>query len=128
MKKTLDDVYEELNKTIYRHVLTAAVDVETADVVVHDFDYLEPEEYSTAVLSSASVPFVFPYTEIRGRKLMDCLSIGWNVNMINAIEKCYEQVDDDSKIILDIMVMYPNRIEERMADDGDYNTIHNYYR
>jgi hypothetical protein len=107
--------------------VTAAVDVETASVVVQDFDELEPEEYSTAILSSASVPFVFPYTEFKGRKLMDSLSIGWNVNMIGAIEKCLDQVDDHSKIILDVMVMYPNKIEIRMPD-GDYNTIHNYFR
>jgi hypothetical protein len=89
---------------------------------------IEPTEIPEITSYCISVvPFVFPYTEFKGRKLMDSLSIGWNVNMIGAIEKCLDQVDDHSKIILDVMVMYPNKIEIRMPD-GDYNTIHNYFR
>ena len=43
---------------------------------------------------------------------MDCLSSGWNVNMISGIDKCMEKVDDPSKIVVDMIVMYPDRIEQ----------------
>ena len=42
---------------------------------------------------------------------MDALSCGWNVNMISAINKCLEIVDDPSKIIMDIITMYPNIVD-----------------
>jgi hypothetical protein len=74
---------------------------------VTDFDDLEPSEYVYGITSSASVPFVFSYTHFRGKYLMDALSCGWNVNMLSAINKCMEIVDDPSKIIVDIIVMYP---------------------
>lgn len=47
---------------------------------------------------------------------MDALSIGWNVNMISAINKCLTIVDDPSKIILDVMTMYPDNIDVMKGD------------
>lgn len=66
-------------------MVTGAVDAETGNIVVTDYDDLDSTEYSTAVVASASVPAVFPYTELRGKKLIDSLASGWNVNMIGAI-------------------------------------------
>lgn len=105
--------------------MTGAVDLESARFVVTDFDSLEKDEYTTAILASASVPGVFPWTEFQGMKLIDSLASGWNVNMISAIAKCMEVVDDPRKITLDVIVMYPDRIKEV---DGEMNTIHNYQR
>jgi hypothetical protein len=68
--------------------------VETGGIEVLDYDDLETEEYPVGVISSASVPFVFPYTKLKGKYLMDALSCGWNVNMVSAINKCLEIVDD----------------------------------
>ena len=104
---TLEGFLDAYNYTIHRNVMTGAVDVETGEFAVYDFDDLEPSEYSTGVVLSASVPFVFPYTHFKGRYLMDALSCGWNVNMLSAIDKCRQKVDHDSKIIVDIIVMYP---------------------
>jgi len=106
--------------------MTAAVDVETAEFVVTDFDDLDPSEYTTGIVSSASVPFVFPFTEFRGRYLMDALSCGWNVNMLSAINKCMTIVDDPTKIIVDIIVMYPET--NQPEDNRNYTTLENYLR
>jgi predicted acylesterase/phospholipase RssA len=46
--------------------VTAAVDVESGKLQVTDFDNLDSSEYATAILASASVPGVFPWTELRG--------------------------------------------------------------
>lgn len=89
-------------------MITSSVNIETGGIEVQDFDEISGDEYVTAILASASVPFVFPYTKFKGKYLMDALSCGWNVNMISAINKCMEIVDDPSKIILDVITMYPN--------------------
>lgn len=92
--------------------MVGATDVDTGDEIVYDFDDLLESEYVNAIKASASVPVVFPYTRLRHRSLVDSLSTGWNVNMISAIEKCMEIVHDHSKIELDIIVMYNNRMRE----------------
>lgn len=110
---------EELNKQlkifdhkIWRKLVVGATDMETGAELVFDFDDLNPDEYVDAVLGSASVPVVFPFTRLRGKSLVDSLSTGWNVNMVSAIQKCMEIVDDPSQITLDVIVMYPDRVEK----------------
>ena len=54
------------------------------------------------------------------------MSCGWNVNMISAITKCLEIVDDPSKIIMDIMTMYPNTVDT--IANQNYTSYSNYMR
>jgi len=103
----LQGILDKHNKTLHRKMMTAAVDLETGQFVVTDFDQLKSDEFVDGIVTSASVPFVFPPTKFKGKYLIDALSCGWNVNMLSAIEKCMEIVDDPSKIIVDIIVMYP---------------------
>ena len=70
----LESIYIEHDHTLYRKLVTGAVDAETGQMVATDFDELQKDEYSTAIVSSASVPGIFPYTELRGKKLIDSLS------------------------------------------------------
>jgi predicted acylesterase/phospholipase RssA len=44
-----------------RKLLASAVDVESGHYIAIDFDDLKPEEYASAIVSSASVPFAFPF-------------------------------------------------------------------
>lgn len=46
--------------------------------------------------------------------------------MISAIQKCMQIVDDHSKIELDIIVMYPDRIEPLINDN--VSTVYHYMR
>ena len=46
--------------------------------------------------------------------------------MISAINKCLEIVDDPSKIILDVMTMYPDSVD--LIKPDNYTTISNYLR
>lgn len=64
---TLDDKFDTHNRTIHRNLITAAVNVESGAIEVQDFDDITDDLYSTAVLASASVPFVFPYTKLNGK-------------------------------------------------------------
>jgi len=125
--ETINEKFDTHNRTIHRNLITAAVNVETGGIEVQDFDDLTGDLYSTAVLASASVPFVFPYTKLNGKYQMDALSCGWNVNMISAINKCLEIVDDPSKIILDVMTMYPDSVDE-IKSPQNQTTFTNYMR
>ena len=82
---------------------------------------MQPHEYARSILSSAAVPVVFPFAEFQGKYLMDCLSSGWNVNMISGIDKCVQKVGDPSKIVVDMIVMYPERIE--VLPNNNYTTL-----
>ena len=62
-----------------------------------------------AIISSASIPGVFPHRVWpklgpNGEDVvcMDGGAVG-NTNLVSAIERCREQVDDDSEIILDVI-------------------------
>ena len=54
------------------------------------------------IVSSASIPFVFPHRVIENMTLMDGGTV-WNLNLVSAIERCREQVDDDSQITIDVI-------------------------
>ena len=70
---------------------------------------------------------MFPWTELRGHKLIDSLASGWNVNIISAINKCLTIVDDPSQVELDVIVMYPYKLGKDSAN-STHSTISNYYR
>jgi hypothetical protein len=58
----------------------------------------------------------------------------WNVNLVTAADRCREIVDDDSKIIMDIILCGDHSIHDEM-DTGDainnflrYRSIHEAYK
>jgi predicted acylesterase/phospholipase RssA len=55
------------------------------------------------VAASASIPFVFPHRIIDGRTMMDGGTV-WNTNLVSAIDRCKEDVEDDSQIVLDVIM------------------------
>jgi hypothetical protein len=48
------------------------------------------------------VPFIFPYVEFEDKVLIDGGSV-WNLDIVSAVERCRELVDDDSKIFVDVI-------------------------
>jgi predicted acylesterase/phospholipase RssA len=74
------------------------------------FDESTPyEELPRATISSASIPMVFPYSNYKGYTLIDGGVTNWNTNIVTAVEKCLEIVDDKSKIVVDLAIcdLYP---------------------
>jgi len=49
----------------------------------------------------------------------------WNTNLMSAIDKCMEIVDDPSKIVMDIIICSAGKIENW---DATGNAISNYMR
>jgi len=84
-----------------RRLAFGTTDVNTGDY--HPF-YENATDPVKATISSASIPFVFPHQEFPDLDLvlMDGGTV-YNINLVSAVHRCREVVDDDSKIVLDIL-------------------------
>ena len=57
----------------------------------------------TVVISSGSIPAVFPTRAFQGHVNMDGGTV-WNTNLVSAVDRCLELVDSKSQIIVDIAI------------------------
>ena len=124
----LTDFYNERNKTIHRKFVVSSVDANSG--AYHLFNETiqnVTDDPMKAILSSASIPFVFP-----DQKWSQYNMVGidggtvWNTNLVSAVQRCREKVDDDSKITIDILVCFGYDIDKDFRQAG--NTIDNYNR
>lgn len=77
-----------------RKVVVSAVDVNTGTYVT--FTEKDPiDKMIMGVVSSASIPFIFPHRKIGNNVLMDGGTV-WNTNLVSAVDRCLELVDDES--------------------------------
>jgi len=90
-------------KTVKRHMLVAADDSVTGDYIVFDSDKVALEDLPMSIVSSASIPLVFPDRKIGDWVLGDGGTV-WGINLISAVEKCMELVDHPSKIVMDLAI------------------------
>ena len=124
LAKFLEDFFEERNKTIYRKFIVSSVDANSG--AYHLFNETT-EDPMKGILSSASIPFVFP-----DQKWPQFNMVGidggtvWNTNLVSAVQRCREKVDDDSKITVDILVCFGYDIDKDFRTSG--NTIDNFIR
>merc|ERR1712166_1107458 len=102
----------------------AAVNVETGIYTSFNNDNITFEEMPTAAMSSGSIPTVFAPQHFHDMYLMDGGTV-WDVNVQSAIEQCLEIVEDQSDIILDIMIC---SYQEDLQAPDKTNTIHNFWR
>lgn len=82
----------------------SCVDSNTGDYIIFNETVSNPAK---AIISSSSLPFIFPHQiweDQNGDKIV-CMDGGtvWNTNLVTAIQRCREQVDDDSEITLDVI-------------------------
>ena len=78
-----------------------------------------------AVVSSSSIPLVFPpHKHFAGKVYIDGGS-AYGVDIVSAVARCRELVDDDSKIILDVILCHDQGLSS-VDDTG--NAINNYMR
>lgn len=64
---------------------------------------LPRSEHARAFVASALIPGVFEPDHWDGKVLMDGGTV-WNTNLVSAVQRCRETVDDDSEITVDIVV------------------------
>jgi predicted acylesterase/phospholipase RssA len=90
-------------------------------------NYTSKEMLVKEVVSSSSIPFVFPNQKWPGTDhpvMMDGGTM-YNVNLVSAVQRCRENVDQDSKITIDIAVCDSHHLSN-WTDSG--NAIGNYLR
>lgn len=104
--KLIDGVIKQLG-SVKRKFGVSTVDVNTGTYIVWNETMARDEQYR-AFMSSALIPGVFESDKWGDYVLMDGGTV-WNTNLVTAVQRCREQVDDDSQITLDIIVCgYPS--------------------
>ena len=86
----LNGIFSSFDYQTHRKVAVSCVDVNKGNYVV--FNETDPyPDLAKAVLSSASIPFVFPHQVWSDRGVV-CMDGGtvWNTNLVSAIERCRE--------------------------------------
>ena len=101
MENYLADFFQNFDK-IERKITLAAMNIETGEYTRWD-ESIGLENLPRVIRASGSVPFFFSPTEHEGNIYIDG-GINWNVNVVDAIERCREVVDDDDHIVLDIAI------------------------
>ena len=113
--KYIGDFLAEHDNTFKRKFVVSAVDVNTGSYKLYDETYEDPVK---AVLSSAAIPFVFPNQKHPdGAVDMDGGTV-YNLNLVSAVHRCREIVDDDSKITIDIIVCHDPKSLPPWEDKG----------
>lgn len=77
-----------------------------------------------AIVSSTSIPFIFPHRHLDGRILVDG-GTAWKTNLISAIDRCMEVVDDESKIVIDVILCKGTKLTKEI---NTQNAVENYLR
>ena len=67
---------------------------------------------ATHIRSSASIPFIFPHVDVDNMVLMDGGTV-FNLNIVSAVDRCHEVVEDDSEIILDIVMCSSHTLKNK---------------
>ena len=106
-----------------RKVVVSAVDTNTGNYMTFNEIGIK-ELFASHVRSSASIPFVFPHVDIDNMVLMDGGTV-FNLNLISAVERCREIVDNDSQITLDIVTCSSYGIDKASKVN---HTLSNYMR
>lgn len=108
-----------------RRSVVAATSVQSGDEIVYNSD-IPWADWPRAVVSSASIPAVFPTQHFYGDVLMDGGVCSWGVNPVMAIQECLKIVDDTSKITMDIVMEEQVIIDE--LDNDDFQAMGHYMR
>ena len=84
-----------------------AVDSETGLINALTEKSVPFDQWGKAIMSSASVPGIFPNTELLGHRLMDGMA-AYNTDVEAAVKRCQEVVKDTQdgtkNIIVDVLV------------------------
>ena len=109
-----------------RRVTMGSVEVGSGTYTEFDQTNTEFSELSDAAVASASIPFVFPPLIWEGRgTFMDGGTV-YNINIEGAVRQCMDIVDDESKIIMDVLICGAPEGPEAWTEDG--NGWQNYFR
>ena len=107
-----------------RKLAVSAVEVETGEYVQFTSDDVSYNDYTKALLSSASLPFLFPPTRWERGVFMDG-GVVRETNLDAAISECLKLTDHDpSRVVLDIFDPVGTTDEmRRIKSTKDFNSV-----
>ena len=109
-----------------RRVTISATNVNEGIFTEFDQTNITFDQVGDAAVASASIPGVFPpFHWEDGRIFMDGMAV-YNLNIEAAVRQCMDVVDDESKIIMDVLLCGSNAAPEEETDSG--HSINNYLR
>jgi predicted acylesterase/phospholipase RssA len=115
--------FHENGGKIQRRVAVASADANTGNF--HVWNETEPL-FSKAAVSSSSIQFIFPPQKWDDGTIAMDGGVIWGINIATAINRCKEIVDDDSQIIVDILMCSARGEMEKWENTG--STRGNYLR
>ena len=106
----LDKYFEKMGSTFKRKLVVSSVDANSGNYIQWDENSPDPMK---SVISSAAIPFVFndQIWDDGQTVAIDGGSV-YNTNLVSAVQKCRDQVEDDSQITLDVLVLFAHNIED----------------
>ena len=107
-----------------RKFVVSSVDVNTGNYVRFNETIPRDEQYK-AFTASSLIPGVFETLKWKGHVLMDGGTV-WNTNFVDAVERCREQVDNDSEITVDVIVCTGYDLKNN--DQNSQDSYNNYLR
>lgn len=118
----INDIVMEAG-SIKKKMVVAAADSQDGSYILFT-EQLPFEDIPTAVVASGSMPMIFPTRDFQGHILMDGGTI-WNANLVSAVNRCLEIVDDPSKIVMDIAICQNAKLDDLTTVS---NTVGNWLR
>ena len=107
LSKTLKNLLEPFD-SFKRRVTISATNVNEGIYTEFDQTNITFDQVADAAVASASIPGVFPpFHWEDGRIFMDGMAI-YNLNIEAAVRQCMDVVDDESKIIMDVLLCGSN--------------------
>jgi len=112
LAKFVNDFFDEYGGELKRKLVVSHVNVNTGSYVnVNETD----PDFTKGIIASSSIPFVFPNIPYSNYVAMDGGTV-WNTNLVSAVQRCREIVDDDHNIIIDIVEC--SAVEKNWNDQG----------
>ena len=100
----LDQHIHEKFSDYGRKVSISAANVNTGEYTTFDQTNTDFSVIQNAAVSSASIPAIFPNFQWEGKGVFMDGGTVYNINVESAIQQCLDVVDDESKIILDVLI------------------------
>jgi predicted patatin/cPLA2 family phospholipase len=115
------------DKKILKKISVGAADMNTARYISYDYNETDlTDSYVDHVIASTAMPFAFPPLLENNRTLLDG-GVIWKMDIPGAIRRCLEIVDDESDIIMDVIMTAESHVEE-LETLRRYTTLEHFIR
>jgi len=118
----LDKYFADFEK-IEKKLVLSALDVESGEFTRFN-ETMGIENLGLLIRASGSVPVVFNPAVYNGRMYMDAGTV-WNLNLIDAVDRCLEMVDDEEHVVVDVII---TEFVELSEEKKTYSAWWNYAR